>query len=541
MPARTKPLAEYKRKRDFKATPEPAGAVRKRRGELVFVVQKHDATRLHYDFRLEAGGVLASWAVPKGPSLNPGDKRLAMHVEDHPFEYRTFEGIIPEGHYGAGEVIVWDEGTYELAEGDDPVREIKKGKIKFIMHGHKLKGEFTLVKMGGRSHQGESGEPWLLIKDKDRYVKTDWSVEKHPKSVRSGKTIEGIAHSRDVKKWISPRKKSQTKRPLKEVKLPLISGVQLATPTDAPFDDKDWLFEIKWDGFRALATIDAGGDVKLASRNAKDLLVKFPELSDIGGAFRSLPIVVDGEIVALDDKGRSSFQRLQNRISSSRAPRKATGGDVVFAVFDVLFADGRDVRELPLEERKTILESLIVPNHHVIYSKHVTGDGEKLFALAEKRDLEGIMAKRRDAPYESGRRTRTWLKIKTHKRQEFVVGGFTDPAGSRKGFGALILGYYHKGKLIYAGHVGTGFNAKMLATLSKRLHGIERKSSPFSTPVPRSTGAPHWVSPELVCEVRFTEWTDEGYLRHPAFLGLREDKDAKTVVREDEVPHGEVA
>lgn len=317
--------------------------------------------------------------------------------------------------------------------------------------------------------------------------------------------------------------------------------MQLATPTDAPFDDKDWLFEIKWDGFRALATIDADASVKLASRNAKDLLSKFPELGDIGAAFRSLPIVVDGEIVALDAEGRSSFQRLQNRIAGKGAPRRARGEDVTYAAFDVLFADGRDLRELPLEERKEILESLIVPGHHVIYSKHVIGDGTKLFALAEKRGLEGIMAKRRDAEYESGRRTRTWLKIKTHKRQEFVVGGFTDPAGSRKGFGALIVGYYQKSKLIYAGHCGTGFNTKLLETLSKRLKALERTTSPFATPVPRSTGAPHWVSPKLVCEVRFTEWTDEGYLRHPAFLGLREDKDPETVVRENEIPHGEVA
>jgi bifunctional non-homologous end joining protein LigD len=541
MPRKTGSLTEYKRKRDFEATPEPAGKVRKKKGALVFVIQKHDATRLHYDFRLEANGVLASWAVPKGPSFNPGDKRLAMHVEDHPFEYRTFEGIIPEGHYGAGPVIVWDEGTYELAEGTDPAREIAKGKIKFIMHGHKMKGEFTLVKMGGRSRQGESGEPWLLIKDKDRYVNPDWDIDDHPKSVKSGKTIEGIAHSRDVKKWISPRKKSQAKRPLKEVRLPTTSGVQLATPTDAPFNDSDWLFEIKWDGFRALATIEADGSVTLSSRNAKDLLSKFPELDDIGAAFRSLPIIVDGEIVALDREGRSSFQRLQNRIASKGSPRQRSGEDVTYAAFDVLFADGRDVRKLPLEERKNILENLIVSGHHVIYSKHVTADGEKLFALAEKRGLEGIMAKRRDSPYEAGRRTRTWLKIKTHKRQEFVVGGFTEPSGSRKGFGALIVGYYEKGKLIYAGHVGTGFDHKLLVSLSKRLHALERKSNPFSTTPPRSTGAPHWISPELVCEVRFTEWTDEGYLRHPAFLGLREDKDPKSVVRENEVPHGEVA
>ena len=538
--ATTDRLREYKRKRDFKATPEPAGKVRAKKGKLLFVIQKHRATRLHYDFRLEAAGVLASWAVPKGPSLDPGERRLAMHVEDHPMEYRTFEGIIPEGHYGAGEVIVWDEGTYELTDGDDPAKEIKKGKISFILHGHKLKGEFTLVKMRARS--GESGEPWLLIKDKDRYVDPDWKIDDHPKSVQSGKTIEGIAHSRTVKKWISPRKKSSSQRAVKPVNLPIISGIQLATATDAPFDDKDWLFEIKWDGFRALATVEADGTVKLTSRNAKDLLSKFPELDDVRCAFRSLPIIVDGEIVALDDEGRASFQRLQNRIESIRGPRRAAGNDVTFVAFDVLFADGRDVREEPLEERKKILEGLIVDGHHVIYSKHVIGDGTKLFELAEKRGLEGIMAKRRECPYESGRRTRTWLKIKTHKRQEFVVGGYTEPGGSRKGFGALIVGYYdNKGRLIYAGHVGTGFNNKLLAALTKRLRDMERKTCPFASTPPRSTGAPHWVEPKLVVEVRFTEWTDEAYLRHPAFLGLREDKDPKSVVREREVPHGEVA
>jgi bifunctional non-homologous end joining protein LigD len=536
------PLVEYKRKRDFKATPEPAGGRRARGRTLLFVVQKHRATRLHYDFRLEAKGVLASWAVPKGPSLNPGDKRLAMHVEDHPFDYRTFEGIIPEGHYGAGEVIVWDEGTYELAEGDDPAKEIAKGKIKFVMHGHKLNGEFTLVKMHGRAAQGESGEPWLLIKDKDRYVDPKWKIEDHPKSVRTRRTIEGIAHSRSVKKWISPRKKQASKPQLKKINLPIISGVQLATATDEPFDDSDWLFEIKWDGFRALAEIDAEGNVKLTSRNGKDLLSKFPELENMGTAFRSLPIIVDGEIVALDDKGRSSFQRLQNRIESIRGPRKPTGGGhIAFVAFDVLFADGRDLRPLPLEQRKKILENLIVEGGDVVYSKHIVGDGKKLFEQAEKRGLEGVMAKRRDAPYESGRRTRTWLKIKAQKRQEFVIGGYTEPRGSRKGFGALIVGYYEKGRFLYAGHVGTGFNTKILEALTKRLRHLERKTCPFATLPPKSAAPAHWVSPDLVCEVRFTEWTDEGYLRHPAFMGLREDKDPKSVVREVEIPHDEVA
>ena len=533
------PLAVYKSKRDFDATPEPAGAPRARGKKLLFVIQKHRATRLHYDFRLEAGGVLASWAVPKGPSLDPGEKRLAMHVEDHPFEYRTFEGIIPKGHYGAGEVIVWDEGTYELVEGQDPAEEIAGGKIKFVLHGKTINGEFTLVKIRARSD--EHGDPWLLIKDKDRYVDPGWDAEEHAESVKSGKTLAEIAHSPGVKKWISERKTTSSKRAVKKINLPIISAPQLATATDAPFDGREWLFETKWDGFRALATIAADGSVDLKSRNGKDLLAKFPELEDLANAFRSLPIIVDGEIVALDKEGRSSFQRLQNRIESVRGPRRAEGGDVTFAAFDVLFADGRDVRSLPLEQRKKILEGLLVDGHHAIYSKHILTQGNELFAFAEQQGLEGIMAKRRDAPYEAGHRTRTWLKIKSHKRQEFVVGGWTDPRGSRSGFGALVVGYYDKKRLVYAGHVGTGFDHKLLNALGKQLRALERKTSPFATEVAKSNAPVHWCEPKLVCEVRFTEWTDEGYLRHPAFLGLREDKDPKTVGRETAIPHDEVA
>ncbi|MBV8355992.1 MAG: non-homologous end-joining DNA ligase [Candidatus Eremiobacteraeota bacterium] len=536
-------LAKYQRMRDFSATPEPAAGERKSRGKPRFVVQMHRATRLHYDFRLEAAGVLASWAIPKGPSYDVRERRLAMHVEDHPYDYRDFEGIIPQGHYGAGEVIVWDRGTYQLTEGDDPAKEIAKGKITFVMYGEKLHGEFTLVKM--RARAGESGEPWLLIKDKDEYVDPKWRIEDHPESVKSGKTLADLAQDKRAKQWISPKKSSRAARPAaasrKQVELPRIAGPQTATTTDEAFDDPDWLFEIKWDGFRALATIGADGSVKLTSRNNKELLGKFPELADLANAFRSLPIVVDGEIVALDEQGRSSFQRLQNRIESVRGPRRPVGEDVTFVAFDVLFADGRNLVEQPLEARKKILEGLLVEGHHAMYSKHVVGEGKKLFALAEKRGLEGIMAKRREAAYEAGRRTRTWLKIKAQKRQEFVVGGWTDPRGSRKGFGALIVGYYERGRLIYAGHVGTGFSHELLRAITRRLEKLERKSCPFAVTPPKSNAPAHWISPELVAEVRFTEWTDEGYLRHPAFLGLREDKDPKSVVREKEIPHEDVA
>lgn len=533
-------LAEYDAKRDFAVTPEPSGetgrataATRKGRTQLRFVVQKHRASHLHYDFRLEVNGVLASWAIPKGPSMNPGDRRLAMHVEDHPYDYRTFEGIIPEGNYGAGSVIVWDEGTYELAEGDDPAAEIAAGKLKFVLHGKKLRGTFALVKMRGTKYGDDA---WLLIKDRDEFADPGWKIDEHPESVKSGRTIEEIAHSSHVKKWISDRPAQSVNKNLtlhRGAKPPTDISPMLATLVDAPFDDPYWLFEVKWDGFRAIATVDADGRVSLRSRNDKDLLAKFPELERIGGAFRSLPIVVDGEIVALDEEGKSSFQRLQNRIESRQSRGRRTD-PVTYVAFDLLFADGRDLRGLPLEERKRRLEALIVPDHGVMYSKHVVGTGKKLYELARKAGLEGIVGKRRDSTYQ-GRRSRDWVKIKIGHEQEFVIGGWTEPRGSRTGFGALLLGVYDGDKLRYVGHVGTGFDTQRLRAILERLRPLETDRSPF-TNRPKSNAPAHFVRPELVAQVRFTEWTDEGSLRAPVFLGLREDKPAKEVVREVEAP-----
>lgn len=502
------------------------------------MIQKHRATRLHYDFRLEAGGALASWAIPKGPSLDPKERRLAMHVEDHPMDYRTFEGIIPKGNYGAGEVIVWDEGTYRLAEGTDPAREIANGKIKFILNGKKMHGEFTLVRIRGRS--AESGDPWLLIKDHDEYVDPRYDVADDNESVKTGRTVESYAKDPKAPHWVSDRPSAQAKRAVekkartrgKRDPVPAIKTPMLATLVDEAFDDPDWLFEIKWDGYRAICTVDEKGRVSLVSRNGLDFLGKFPELEDLSSAWATLPIVVDGEIVSLDAHGRSSFQRLQESLTSRNSARRdrSPNAPLVYAAFDLLYADGKDLRKLPLEERKALLERSIADSDAVMYSKHVTGKGKALFKQAEQRHLEGIIGKLRESPYVE-RRSRDWVKIKAQLNQEFVIGGYTEPRGSRKGFGSLLLGVYDEGKLHYVGHAGTGFTMKTLAEMTRTLQRIERKTSPFVNAV-EANSRPHFVEPKLVAEVRFTEWTRDGYLRQPAFLGLRVDKDPKQCVRE---------
>ena len=539
-PNKLEPLAEYARKRDFGATPEPAGKKRSTsRTALRFVIQKHRASRLHYDFRLEVGGVLASWAVPKGPSRDPAEKRLAMHVEDHPFDYRDFEGIIPSGNYGAGEVIVWDRGTYRLAEGSDPAVEIAAGKIKFTLTGKKLRGMWTLVRIKHRS--GEGGDPWLLIKDHDDGVDLDWDIEVHAESVKSGKNLADLAKANSPKTWQSDRpaatspapKRARLKRAAKRQPLPRDPKPMLATLADAPFDDPAWLFELKWDGYRAIATIDADGKVDLRSRNGNDLLGQFGELADLGTAFASRPIVVDGEVVMLDEHGRSSFQALQSRDKRFAKSKPTSKPDVTFVAFDLLYADGRDVRDEPLEERKQLLESLIVPNHRVMYSKHVIGEGTQLYELVASQGIEGIVAKQRQSPYR-GARTREWLKIKAVKRQEFVIGGWTEPRGSRKGFGALLLGVYEGEKLVYSGHVGTGFDAKLLAGITKELQANASETSPFAV-TPKTNTPAHFVKPKLVAEIKFTEWTHDALLRHPVFLGLRIDKEPINIIREKPV------
>jgi len=521
------PLAEYARKRDFKATPEPKGTKRSTKSVLRFVVQKHRATRLHYDFRLEAGGVLASWAIPKGPSLDTHDRRLAMHVEDHPFDYRTFEGIIPAGNYGAGEVIVWDEGTYVLAEGTDPVAEIAAGKIKFILSGTKLHGMFTLVKIKNRGD--EHGDPWLLIKDHDEFVDPDYDVDDHPESAVTGATLADLAGNAGAAQWTSDRPAAPSRtRPRRAPAdaLPHDVSPMLATLVEQPFDDPAWVFEVKWDGYRAIASIDAAGTLTLMSRNGLDLLARFPDLAGIGEAFRSLPIVADGEICVLDENGRSSFQALQRYMKAPRGKKPP----LTYIAFDLLYADGRDLRALPLEERKAKLEALIVPERGVLYSQHIERTGVAFYDLAKREGLEGIIGKQRDAPYRATR-SREWVKVKAKREQEFVVGGWTDPKGSRSGFGALLLGVYDGDALTYVGNVGTGFDATLLRDVGAQLRERALDASPFAS-LPRLRPAPHFVRPELVAQIAFAEWTDDGLLRQPVFLGLRVDKPAREVVRE---------
>jgi bifunctional non-homologous end joining protein LigD len=502
-------------------------------------VQEHRATRLHWDFRLEADGVMPSWAVTRGPTMAPLEKRLAMKTEDHPLDYQTFEGVIPEGNYGAGEVIVWDRGTYELAEGDDPTAQIAAGKLKIVLHGKKLRGLFTLVRIKPRA--GERGEPWLVFKDRDEYADPDWKVEDHPESVKSGKTLAELQRKRkDAPIWRSNRAaapdgtaiKRAARRAIKADPIPRDVKPMLTTLIDEPFDDERWLFELKWDGYRAIGVIEPGA-VSLTSRNGKDLTHQFREMEDLAGAFRSLPVVVDGELCVLDKDGRPDFQALQAREKPIPGHKRAKPSPVTYVVFDLIYADGRDLRDQPLEERKRRLESLIVPERNVMYSKHVLTHGKQLFALAERRGLEGIVGKVRASKYRSVR-SREWVKVKAKRRQEFVIGGWTEPRGSREGFGALLVGYYDDdGKLRYAGHVGTGFDANRLRDLMKRMEPLERKTSPF-VDAPKTNTPAHWVAPQLVGEVAFAEWTREGILRQPVFIALRSDKDPKSVVRERE-------
>jgi bifunctional non-homologous end joining protein LigD len=526
-------LSTYAKKRDFSQTPEPAGAPGKAKKSTVealsFVVQMHRASRLHWDFRLEADGVLKSWAVPKGPSLDPGEKRLAMQVEDHPFDYRDFEGIIPAGNYGAGEVIVWDRGTYRLLEGTSTTERIAKGALKFELFGEKLRGSFALVHIK-KPRDGEANA-WLLIKERDPEADPDWKIADHAQSVKSGKTLAEIAKDPRAPHWASdrPAAASSMKRAApKRAPLPDDVAPMLATAVDAPFDDPAWLYELKWDGYRALLRIERDGTVAVSSRSGNDFLEKFPELAELGESFSERPAIVDGEIVVLDDRGRASFQALQERLD--RYGRRGTGKPITFVAFDLLYGNGRDLRGEPLEVRKAALESILTGHGPVIFSKHVVGSGGTLFAFAREHGIEGIVAKRRDSTYQS-RRSRDWLKIKVQARQEFVVGGWTEGRRGRKHFGALLLGVYEGDQLVYTGSVGTGFDARLLESLAAKLAPLERKTAPFATK-PKTDTPAHWVSPELVAEISFSEWTRDGLLRQPVFIALREDKDPKSVVRE---------
>ena len=627
-------LEEYKRKRRFEETPEPPPKVEKKRGNR-FVVQKHEATRLHYDFRLEMEGVLKSWAVPKGPSLDPADKRLAMHVEDHPVSYFDFEGNIPEGNYGAGSVMVWDVGTwqplspvpvngkYVPGTEAEAAAMLAKGDLKFRLKGKRLQGDFALIKMKGR-RPGSKGNEWLMIKKHDDHVVEGYYAGDIDESVLSKRSMDEIAGDSRSKEWKSsrpagrgklkaawladaiarvekkkskiadpaehseenktekkslrksvvassssvpkvsgpkarsgPRKPSVPKavpQPLRSkapksspaavmdsgpVKRPMPTAIypMLAESITEPFDSPEWLFEIKWDGYRAVAFVE-NGKIRLVSRNQNDLTGRYPELKDMAGFIKAKNAILDGEVVALDEQGKASFSLMQQRTGFRPGAKRAVANaevPVLYYAFDLIYADGEDWRRVPLEGRKRKLASLITVGDSLRFSDHYEQHGKALFQIASDNGLEGIVAKRRVSCYEE-RRSRDWLKIKIRHRLECVVGGFTEPEGSRAHFGSLVLGLYdNQGRLLHVGQAGSGFNQKSLAEIWKMLKKLETSKNPFFGEV-EALRRVSWVKPELVAEIEYAEWTggtnagSGPKLRAPVFLGLRDDKDPKECV-----------
>jgi bifunctional non-homologous end joining protein LigD len=542
-------LKEYVKKRDFKKTSEPRAGKSKDSQHLIFVVQKHDASRLHYDFRLEMDGVLKSWAVPKGPSLDPKVKRLAMMVEDHPFDYLNFEGIIPRGEYGGGTVIVWDEGTYEpieeikgkKAQERHLLKQLASGSLKIKLHGEKLNGEFALVKTHG---MGENG--WLMIKHKDELASSK-DITKEDKSVLSGKTIEKMEKTSE-KVWLHGHEqvvKNDVTKILKsapKAKIPVNIKPMKATLVDEPFDEPGWLFEVKWDGYRAIANL-SGKHVALISRNN----LPFEKYYPINDALKSwnMNAVLDGELLVLNDKGISNFGAMQNW-------RSEADGNLVFYIFDILWYEGKNLMGLPLKDRQAILTGILpTDNEHIRQSKVFDANGIEFFEAAERMGLEGIIAKKADSVYTSDLRSREWLKIKVQKRQEVVIAGFTKNQGTGKSFSALILGIYKNRHLEFAGKVGTGFSDKLQKEMMAQFKLLITDKSPFDYEVdvdkpsrfrPKRLGAkPTWLKPELVCEVQFAEVTSDGVFRQASFKGMRTDKKAEDVVLEMPVPAEEVA
>ena len=510
-----KKLAEYRKKRHFDKTAEPAGTA-ERSSKKRFVIQKHAATRLHYDLRLEVDGVMKSWAVPKGPSLNPGDKRLAVHVEDHPLEYRKFEGVIPKGQYGGGEVIVWDQGTYELEGPLDADAQMARGDLKFILHGKKVRGSFVLVQIKSSKEKKE----WLLIKHKDEFVDPLWNAEEHGESVVSGKTLEDVRLGRAARK--PPETKKLGSLPgARKAPMPRDVALTLASLSDEPFSNPDWLFEVKWDGVRGLAYV-SDGEVSVRSRTGREIAAEYPEVRDLTNQLDASEAIVDGEIVALDESGRSNFQKLQNR-SGVRNPSHTLLEKIpaTYYAFDLLYCDGYDLRKTPLEQRKNLLRTILRPNAHIRYSEHEVEKGKELYEAARQQGLEGIIGKKRDSAY-AGQRTSSWLKFKIVDELDAVVCGWTAPRRSREFFGALVLGLYDGAKLEFIGSVGTGFDHEAQKKIYDQLKKLRQPDSPLSE-VPKLKEAIEWVEPRLVTRVKYGNWTDGNRLRAPVFLSLRDD------------------
>jgi bifunctional non-homologous end joining protein LigD len=524
-------LERYRKKRDLKRSGEPPPRKVAGAGPLIFVVQKHRARQLHYDFRLELDGVLRSWSVPKGPSLDPTARHLAVMVEDHPLDYASFEGVIPKGEYGGGEVIVWDRGTYSPDEDgklffDDRAAAEKKmrqgiaaGKLSITLRGKKLKGSWALVKMQKRQND------WLLIKHRDTYAESGFDILREDRSVLSGRTVEEMKNeSGDIPQDPAPPD-LKTITGARPAPFPSKVAPMLASLAGGPFSRADWIFEPKLDGYRILAMIQ-DGKVTLRTRRGNDVTAKYkvvvPELEKQAAS----ELVLDGEIIATDEKGKQCFQCLQDYLKSAgRSDVTADGAfPLIYYIFDILYLDGYDLRGVPLRRRKEILEKILRTGDHVKFIAYFEKDGETVYRAAVKNGLEGVVAKRFDSVYASGKRSPDWLKVKATLSDEFVVGGYSQTGKRAATFSSLLLGYYdNKGRLIYAGHVGTGFDEKALSDLKKKLDALRIKDSPFAEAPPHNAPTT-WVRPELVAEVKFAEWTREGRLRVPVFMRLRDDK-----------------
>ena len=522
-------LEQYGQKRDFEKTSEPPPAAGGREGPLIFVVQKHSARRLHYDFRLEVDGVLKSWAVPKGPSLDPSQKRLAALVEDHPIDYASFEGSIPKGEYGAGEVIVWDYGTYSPDEGgtllfDDREkaqaemrRGISSGKIGVLLRGEKLKGSWTLVKVKARE------KDWLLIKHRDEFASTSVDILSEGRSVVTGRTMDDVKSGAAPPTAGAPPLNIQRLEGIRRSSFPGFVAPMLASTADAPFSNPEWRFEPKLDGYRTIAAV-RDGDITLWSRRGLNVTDRFASVAGNLGHQPVSQAVFDGEMVAVDERGNVSFEALQQNLHTMT---RAHGGSLVYYVFDILYLDGYDLTGVPLDERRRVLRSLFRESADVRLVESFESDGKTVFEAALKNGLEGVIAKKSDSLYQPGRRSGDWLKVKAMHTGDFIIGGYTSGEGNRKGaLGALLLGYLdNKNDLIYAGHVGSGFNEESLAEMKDRLDRIKAGSCPFAEE-PQTNASPTWVRPELVAEVKYSQWTRDGRLRIPVFLRLREDKPA---------------
>lgn len=526
-----KPLQEYQRKRDFNATPEPSGT--RRRGQaahaLQYCIQKHDASHLHYDFRLELDGTLKSWAIPKGPSLDPKVRRLAVHVEDHPLDYADFEGHIPEGHYGAGDVIVWDRGVWE-PEGD-PHAGYAKGKLRFRLQGEKLSGTWNLF----RTHLAGKKEQWMLVKSHDGEARSEAEysiVEAQPDSVLSERTLvprRAKSNAKPARRPVAARARASTE---KKAELPERLQPQLATLVDSP-PAGDWRYEVKFDGYRILARID-GDNVRLFTRNGHDWSEKMPHQVQ---ALRKLKLEsawLDGEVVVAGENGMADFQALQNAFDTAHDEH------IVYYLFDLPFLGGQDLRQVPLQDRRETLRQLLEgrESEHVRFSADFDQPVDSLLDSACQLELEGLIGKRADSPY-VGRRSSDWVKLKCKQRQEFVIVGYTDPKGSRNGFGALLLALHDNdsGQLRYAGKVGTGFSATTLDSIHARLKPLEvPKPALAKPPTGAEVRAVHWLKPQLLAEVAYAQMTRDGVVRHSVFHGLRDDKPATAIDLERAMP-----